>query len=53
LGKTSFYWTAGVLVPAAANAWVAFDVGENYGSSAGVLDFSLHFQFGFRLPPSR
>jgi len=53
MGKTSFYWTAGVLVPAAGNAWVAFDVGENYGGSAEVPDFSLHLQLGFRLPPSR
>jgi hypothetical protein len=53
LGRTSFYWTAGVLVLAAANAWVAFDLGENYGSNAEVPDFSLHLQFGFTLPRSR
>ena len=53
MGKTSFYWTAGVLVPAAGNAWVAFDVGESCGGRAEVPDFSLHLQLGFRLPPSR
>lgn len=53
MGKASFWWTADVLVPAAANAWVAFDMGENYGGSAEVPDFSLHLQLGFRFPPSR
>jgi len=53
LGKTSFYWTVGMLAPVTSGAWVAFDVGENYGSSAAVPDFSLHLQLGFRLPPSR
>jgi hypothetical protein len=53
IGKTSFYWTVGALTPVAAGAWVAFDVGENYGSSAEVPDFSLHLQFGVKLPPAR
>jgi hypothetical protein len=53
IGANSFYWTVGVLVPAAANAWVAFDLGENYGSNAEVPDFSLHLQLGLTLPRSR
>ncbi|HLE60995.1 MAG TPA: DUF3187 family protein [Thermoanaerobaculaceae bacterium] len=53
IGTTSFYWTVGMLAPVTRSAWVGFDLGENYGSNAEVPDFSLHLQFGFKLPPSR
>ncbi len=49
IGKPSFYWTLGVLAPTSRNTWLAFDGGENYGSSAEVPDFSFHLQFGARI----
>jgi len=53
IGASSFYWTVGILAPVAGRAWVAFDLGENFGSNAEVPDFSLHVQVGFTLLPSR
>jgi hypothetical protein len=53
IGKVSFYWTAGVLAPLAGKSWVAFDVGENYPSTAEVPDFSFHLQVGLRIPGAR
>ncbi|OFV83439.1 MAG: hypothetical protein A2Y78_10305 [Acidobacteria bacterium RBG_13_68_16] len=53
IGMRSFYWTVGMLAPIAGGSWVAFDLGENYGSNAEVPDFSLHLQLGLRFPPSR
>lgn len=49
IGRVSFYWTVGLLSAVARNSWVAFDAGENYGSTAEVPDFSIHVQFGTRL----
>ncbi len=48
IGKVSSYWTVGVLRPVAGRSWIAFDLGENYGSVAEVPDFSFHLQFGTR-----
>jgi hypothetical protein len=53
LGRPSFYWTVGALAPVTGNAWVAFDVGENYGSNAEAPDFSFHLQCGVKLPSAR
>ena len=53
IGANSFYWTFGILAPVTRDAWVTFDVGENYGSSAEAPDFSFHLQFGLTLPRSR
>jgi hypothetical protein len=53
IGMRSFYWTVGMLAPIAGGSWVAFDLGENYGSNAEVPDFSLHLQLGLRFSPSR
>jgi hypothetical protein len=53
IGKTSFYWTIGVLAPVAGNAWVAFDAGDAMPSVAEVPDVSFHLQFGIRLPTPR
>jgi len=49
IGRPSSYWTLGVLGRLHGGAWWAFDVGENYPSSAEVPDFSFHFLVGTRL----
>jgi hypothetical protein len=53
IGTTSVYWTVGMLAPVTTSAWVGFDLGEAYGSNAEIPDFSLHLQFGFKLPTPR
>ncbi|HPW56388.1 MAG: DUF3187 family protein [Thermoanaerobaculaceae bacterium] len=53
IGDRSFYWLAGVLVPVGGTGFVAFDLGENYPSTAHVPDFSFHLSFGLLLGQRR